>query len=86
VNQSCSCPYLRHQVPGSGIVLVGTHSDRLQTNKSPSTSHIADHDVRAAALSANDKLQQQLRDILYSIRDAEGKSIENIRSELTTLK
>ena len=57
------------KAPGSRLILVGTHQDEMQP-----TSAQDDENV-----------DKRLQDILYSIKDAEGRAMENIKSEINSL-
>jgi len=54
------------QAPGSVIVLVATHIDKMPPGGSA--------------------IQQRLQDIMYSVKDAECRAVENIKSEQQTLR
>jgi len=54
------------QAPGSVIVLIATHVDKLPPD--------------------GGAVQQRLQDIMYSVKDAECRAVENIKSELQTLQ
>jgi len=53
------------QAPGSVIVLVATHVDKL---------------------SSTSDVQQRLQDIMYSVKDAECRAVENVKAELHSLQ
>jgi len=59
------------QAPGSVIVLIATHVDKLRGGADDGGGSV---------------LQQRLQDIMYSVKDAECRAVENVKAELHALQ